>query len=135
MAVTHSYPTQLHVAITCSVTTSDTTSQLRPDQIRIRVLLKKIQSVSFKIIKFVMLHSLFYSQFNKSFSYPQKNINYFAKEFAEMDRFFSYVSTVVMNCRIRDKKSGSGKKGISGSGAATLITYILTLFNGICCAL
>jgi hypothetical protein len=47
-----------------------------------------------------MQQSFFSSQFNNN------KKNYFAQEFAEMDRFFH--TQVVMNCRIRDKKSGSG---------------------------
>jgi hypothetical protein len=30
-------------------------------------------------------------------------MNYIAKEFAEMDQFFSYTEEAVMNCRIRSR--------------------------------
>jgi hypothetical protein len=50
-------------------------------------------------------------------------INYVAKEFAEIDGFFSY--SYILNYRIRDENSryGSGQKSLelSGSGITTLL--------------
>jgi hypothetical protein len=69
---------------------TDPTSQLRTD--RIRIVFRKIYLTNFILIKFVMPHSFLFSQINK-FIYIviNKKINYFAKELAEMDCFFSFI--------------------------------------------